>query len=95
MYHKDTLKREFNKQLSASAFPLISIFLESPRTKFSGSNSLVLGGIETGVLLKDFAQRLKHKNIPIPDIYFTLFDTASIESDFVFNSHAKGNEIGA
>ena len=46
------------------------------------------------MLLKDFAQRLKRKNVTIPDIYFTLLDAASITPNFVVNSHAKGKERG-
>ena len=67
-YHKDTLKKEINQQISTSASPLVNKLLESPRIKQSTSNTLVLDGIETGVLLKDFAQRLKRKNVPIPDV---------------------------
>ena len=91
-YHKDTLKKEINQQLSTSASPLVNKTLESPRIKLSNSNSLMLDGIETGVLLKDFAQRLKRKNLTIPDIYFTLLDAASITADIVVNSLAKGKE---
>ena len=93
-YHKDTLKK-INQQLSASASPLVNKSLESPRIKLSNSNTLILGGIETGVLLKVFAQRLKRKNVPIPDFYFTLLDAASITPNFVVNSHAKSKERGA
>ena len=93
-YHKDTLKKEINRQLSTSAFPLVDKTLESPRIKLSISNTLILNGKETGVLFKDFAQRLKRKNVPIPDIYFTLLDAASIPPNLVVNSHAKGKERG-
>ena len=47
------------------------------------------------MLLKDFAQHLKRKNVPIPDIYFTLLDAASNIPDIVVNSQAKGKERGA
>ena len=94
-YHKDTLKKEINQQLSTSASPLVNKTLEFPRIKLSDSNTLILNGIETGVLLKDFAQRLRRKNVPIPDIYFTLLEAASITHDIVVNSHAKGKERGA
>ena len=70
-YHKDTLKTKINQQLSTSASPLVNKSLESPRIKLSRSNTLILDGIETGKLLKDFAQRLKRKNVLIPVIYFT------------------------
>ena len=92
MYHKDTLKKEINQQLSTSRFPLVNKILESPRIKLSNSNPLILDGIETGVLLKDFAQRLKRKNVAIPDFYFNLLDPVSITTNLVVNSHAKGKE---
>ena len=94
-YHKDTLKKEINQQFSTSASTLVNKVLESPRIKLSNSNTLILNGIETGVPLKDFAQHLKRKNVPIPEIYFTLLDAASITPNLVVNSHAKGEERGA
>ena len=69
-YHKDTLKKGINKQLSTSASPLLNRVLESPRIKLSNSSILILDGIETGVLLKDFIQRLKLKKYMYP--IFTL-----------------------
>ena len=47
------------------------------------------------MLLKDFAQRLKLKNVPVPDIYFILLDAASITPDISAISHAKAKERGA
>ena len=91
-YHKHTLKKEINQQLSTSASPLVDKTLESPRIKLSNSNTLILDRIEIGVLLKDFAQHLKRQNVPIPDIYLTLLDAASITPDIVVNSHAKRKE---
>ena len=94
-YRKDTLKKEINQQFSTSASPLVNKILESPCIKLSNSNTLILDGIETGVLMEDFAQHLKRKNIPIPNIYFTLLDAASIAPNLVINSHAKSKERGA
>ena len=94
-YHKDTLIKEINQHLSPSASPLVNKNLKSPRIKLSNSNTLILDGIETGALLKDFVQRLKQRNVPIPDIYFTLLDAASITPNLVVNSHAKRKERGA
>ena len=91
-YQKGTIKNVINQHPTTKAKPLLKKVLESPRFKLSNSNTLVLDGIETGVLLKDFAQRLKRKNVPIPDIYFTLLDAASITPDLVVNSHAKVKE---
>ena len=59
-HHKGTLKKDIiNQQLSTSASPLVNKILESPRIKLSNSNTLILDRTETGLLLKDFAQRLK------------------------------------
>ena len=91
-YHKRRLKKETNQQLSTSASPPVNKILASPRIKLSNSNTFILDGIKTGVLLKDFAQRLKCKNVPIRDFYFTFSDAASITTDLVVNSHAKGKE---
>ena len=74
-YHKDTFKKEINQQVSTSASPLVNKILDSPSIKLSNSITLILDGIETGVLLKDFARRLKSKNVAIPDNYFLLFFT--------------------
>ena len=94
-YHKNSLKKEINQQLITSAFPLVNKILESPRIKLSNSNTLILDGLETSVLLKeDFAQRLKRKNVPVPDIYSTVLDAAIITPDIVANSHAKDKERG-
>ena len=49
MYHKDTLKKEINQQLSTSDSHRVNKILESPRIKLSISNTLILDGIETGV----------------------------------------------
>ena len=92
MYHKHTLKKEINQQLSTSALPLVDKISETPRIKLSNSKTLTLNGTETGVLLKDLSRRLKRKKVPIPYIYFTLLDAASITPDIVLNSYAKGEE---
>ena len=94
-YHKDTLKKEINQQLSTSASTLVNKILESPHNKLSNSNTLILDGMEIGVLLKVFQQRLKRKNVHVHDIYFTLLDAVSITPDIVVNSHAKGKQKGA
>ena len=71
-YRKDTLKKGINQQLRTSASLPVNKVLESQRIKLANSNTLIVDGRETGVLLKDFAQRLKSKNVSVPDIYFTL-----------------------
>ena len=88
-------KKEISQHLTTSATPLLNKVLEFPRSKLSNSNTLILSGIETGVLLKDFAQRLRRKNGPIPFIYFPLLDAVCIPPDLVVNSHAKGRQRAA
>ena len=95
VYQKGTIKKEINELLTTSAKTLLSKVLESHRIKLSISNTLILDGIETGVLLKDFEQQLKRKNVPITDIHFSLLDAVNITPDLVVNSHAKGKERGA
>ena len=95
-YHKETLKKEINQQLSTSASFLLIKILVSPHIKLSSSKNLIVDGIVTAVQLKNFAQRLKSKNIPISDdIHFILLDAASIIPDVVINRHAKEKEGGA
>ena len=94
-YDKDTLKKGINHQLSKSASPIVNKILESPRIRLSISKTLILDGKEIGVLLKVFAQRFKRKNVPVPVIYFTSHDAASISPDIVVSSHANGKERGA
>ena len=89
-YPKDTIKKEINQHLTTSATPLLNKVLESPRINLSFFNTMILDGIETGVVSEDFPRRLKRKNVPIPDIYFILLDAASITPNLVVNSHAKG-----
>ena len=66
--------------------------MESTSKKLSKLNTIILDGIETGVLLKDFAQHLKRKDVARPDIDFTLLDEVSNTPDFVINSHAKAKK---
>ena len=78
-YHKDTLKKEINQQLSTSASPLVNRILESSRIKLSNSNTLILDGIETGVLFsRPKRQRPKRKTCPYP--IFTLLYLMQPES---------------
>ena len=88
-YRKDTLKKEIHQQLSTSASLLINKILESPWIKPSSSNTLILDGIETVVLLEDFEERLNHTNVTVSDLYFTSVDAASIPPELVIDRHAK------
>ena len=90
----DSLKKDINKKLFAKADSLVDKLLASPRIKLSLSNSIVLDGTDTGVLLQDFAQHLRRKNADVPDIYFTLLDAADISPSIVLNQNAKAKKRG-
>ena len=74
----DSLKIVNNKKLFAKADSLVVKLLASPSIKLSLSNTIVLDGTDTGVLLHDSAQDLRRKNADVPDSYFTLLDAADI-----------------
>ena len=68
--------------------------LSFPRIKLSNSQTLILDGVETGVFLMDFAQRLRRKNADVPDIYFASIDAAGMSPTLVLNQNAKAKERG-
>ena len=69
--------------------------LSFPPIKLSASQTLILDGVESAVLLSDFAQQLRRKNTDVPDIYFTLRDVAGISPTLVLNQKAKAKERGS
>ena len=93
-FQVDSLKKDINKKLFSKADSLVDKLLASPRIKLSLSNTIVLDGTDTGVLLQDFAQHLRRKNADVPDIYFTLLDAADISPSIVLNQNAKAKERG-
>ena len=95
--HLTTLDDEPTKSLYSSCVLIISLvdkFLASPRIKLSLSNTIVLDGTDTGVLLQNFAQHSRRKNADVPDTYFTLLDAADISPSKVLNQNAKAKERG-
>ena len=65
----DSLKKDINKKLFAKADSLVDRLLASPRIKLSLSNTIVLDGTDTVVLLQDFAQHLRRKNADVLNQY--------------------------
>ena len=59
------------------------------------SQTLILDGVETGIVLSDFAQHLRRKNADVPDIYFILLDAAGISPTPILNQNAKAKERGS
>ena len=57
--------------------------------KLSNLPTLFLDGVETGVLLSDFAKQFRRTNSDVPDIYFTLLDAAGIFPTLVLNRQSR------
>ena len=60
-YQVDSLKKELNKNLFAKAHSLFYKTLFCSRIKLSNLHTLLLDGVETGVLQSDFAPQLSRK----------------------------------
>ena len=61
MYQIDSLKKEMNKKLFSKADPLMDKILSCSRIKLSNSQTIVLDGVDTGVLISDFTLHLRRK----------------------------------
>ena len=85
----DSLEKEIDNQLSAKTDPLVDKIFFCPRIKLSNSQILILDGVETAVLLSDFAQQVRRKNADVLDIYFTLFGAAVIPPTLVLSQNSK------
>ena len=94
-YKIDSLKRDINKKLFGKADTLIDKILSCSRIKLSNSQTIILDGVGTGVLISDFTLHLRRKNADVPDIYFTLLDAAGISPSLVFNQIDKAKERGS
>ena len=94
-YQIDSLKRDINKKLFGKADTLIDKILSCCRIKLSNSQTIILDGVDTGVLISDFTLHLRRKNADVPDIYFTLLDAAAISPSLVFNQNSKAKDRGS
>ena len=92
-YQIDSLN--LNKKLFGKSDTLIDKVLSCSRIKLSNSQTIILDGVDTGVLISDFTLHLRRKNANVPDIYFTLFDAAGISPSLVFNQNAKAKDRGS
>ena len=91
-YQIDSLKRDINKKLFGKADTLIDKILSCSRIKLSISQTKILDGLDTGVLISDFTLILRRKNSVVPDIYFTLLDAAGISSSLVSKHNATAKD---
>ena len=92
-YQIDSLN--LNKKLFGKADPLKDKILSRSRIKLSNSQTIILDGFDTGVLISDFSLHLRRKKSDVPDIYFTLLDAAGISPSLVFNQNAKATDRGS
>ena len=92
-YQIDSLN--LNKKLFGKSDTLIDKDLSCSRIKLSNSQTIILDGVDTGVLISDFTLHLRRKNADVPDIYFTLLDNAGISPSLVFNQNAKAKDRGS
>ena len=92
-YQIDSLN--LNKKLFGKSDTLIDKVLSCSRIKLSNSQTIILDGVDTGVLISDFILHLRRKNADVPDIYFTLLDAAGISPSLVFNQNAKAKDRGS
>ena len=77
------------------AYSLVDKALSCSCIKFSKSQTIILAGVDTGVLFSDFTLHLRRKNADVPDIYFILPDAAGISPSLGFNQNAKAKERGS
>ena len=94
-YQIDSLRRQINKKLFGKADTLIDKNLSCSRVKLSFSQTLILDGVDTGVLFSDFTLHLRRKNAEVPDIYATLLDAAGTSPSLVLNQSAKAKDRGS
>ena len=62
--------------------------------KPSNSQTIILDGVDTGVLISDFTLHLRRKNAEVPDIYSALLDAAGTSPSLVLNQIAKAKDRG-
>ena len=83
-YQIDSLKRDINKKLFGEADTPKDKIFSSSRIKLSKSQTIILGSVDTALLISDFTQHLRRKKVDVPDNYFTFLDAAGIPPSLVF-----------
>ena len=94
-YQFDSLKRDINKKLFGKADTLKDKTLSCSRINLSNSQTLILDGVDTVVLILDFTLHFRRKNVDVPDIYFTLLNAAAKSPSLVFSQNAKTKDRGS
>ena len=89
-YQIESLQNEINKTPFAKAHSLVDKMLSCPRN----SQTLILDGVGTGVLVSDFPQQLHRKNAEVRSVSLIFFDGAVIPPTLILNPNAKAKERG-
>ena len=89
-----SLKRVINKKLFGKADTLLDKILSCSRIKLSNSQTIILIGVDTGVLFSEFTQYLRRKNADVPHTHIILLDAAGISPSLVLNPNAKAKLKG-
>ena len=92
-YQIDSLERDTKKKVCTDN--LIDKILSCSRIKLSNSQTIILNGVDTGVLISDVTLHLRRKTADVPDIYFTLLNAAGMSPCLVFNQNAKAKDRGS
>lgn len=83
-----------NSRLTSLTKGHVSQLLLSPRIKLSRSDTIIVDGRDTFVPVHDFFLATRKKNIPLPDVYFTILDAAQYTPSAVINKDAKSKDRG-
>ena len=93
-YQIDSLKRDINRNLFSKTDFLVDKILSCSCINLWDSQTIILDGVDTAVLIPDLTQHLRRKNADVPDLYCTLLDAAGISPSLVFNQNAKTKDSG-
>ena len=94
-YQLESLKKDINKKLFGKADTLVDKILPCSCIKLPNSQTIILDGVDTGVLFSDFTLHLRRKTADVPDIFFILLNAAGISTSLVFNQNAKAKDRGS
>ena len=94
-YQIDSLKTDINMKRFDKADTLKAKILSCSFIKLSNSQTIILDGVDTGVLILDLTLHWRRKNVDVPDLYVTSLEAAGLSPSLVFNQNAKAKDRGS
>ena len=94
-YQIDSLKTDINMKRFDKADTLKAKILSCSFIKLSNSQTIILDGVDTGVLILDLTLHWRRKNVDVPDLYVTSLEAAGLSPSLVFNQNAKPKDRGS